>query len=303
MLNSKLPRWWMLIALALSTASAQAAIDAKYRTDLNAWRAKADASLRRDNGWLTLAGRHELSAGVNTVGTAPDNKIVLAPGIAPAHLGTITVSDDKVTLATAPGVEMFNARSDSLGFTERTLKTDLDNRDWVYLGRLSMHVIKRDDNRYILRVADQESPVRKHFAGRIWYDVKPTFRLDAKFVPYAAGKKITIVNVLGDVSEEDAAGYLEFTLNGKTYRLDALADSDPKEPLFVIFADKTGESTTYPSGRFLEVDPPVDGRTTIDFNKAHNPPCAFSEFTTCPLPPAQNVLKASIAAGEKYRKH
>ncbi len=301
--NSKILRWCLVAAFATCAGSALAAIDAKYRSELNAWRAKADASLRRDNGWLTLAGRHELSPGVNTVGTAPDNKVVLAPGVAPAHLGTITIDDDKVTLKTAPGVEMFNARSDSLGFTERTLRTDLDNRDWVYLGRLSMHVIKREDNRYILRVADQESPVRKHFAGRIWFDVKPSFKLDATFVPYAPGKKIDIVNVLGEVSQEDAAGYLEFTLNGRTYRLDALADTDPKEPLFVIFADQTGESTTYPSGRFLEVDPPVNGRTTIDFNKAHNPPCAFSEFTTCPLPPPQNVLKASIAAGEKYRKH
>lgn len=289
-------------ALIIFALTAQAAVDSKYRADVEAWRAKAEKSLRSDNGWLTLAGRHELSAGVNTVGTAPDNRIVLAPGLSPPHLGTITVLSDKVTLKLEEGVEMFNARGDPIGFSERTLKTDLDRRDWVYLGRMSFHVIKRDDDKYVLRVSDQENPARKNFAGRIWYDVKPSFKLDAKFVPYAPGRKIDIVNVLGEVSQEDVAGYLEFRLGGKTYRLDALAD-DPGEPLFVIFSDRTGESTTYPSGRFLAVDKPVDGRTTIDFNKAHNPPCAFSEFTTCPLPPPQNVLKASIAAGEKYRKH
>jgi len=288
------------LLVAAIPLSAGAAVDAKYKSDIENWRTKAEKSLRSDNGWLTLAGRHELSVGVNTVGTAGDNKIVLAPGIAPAHLGTITVDDDKVTLKLAPGIEMFNARSDTLGFSERTLKTDLDNRDWVYLGRMSFHVIKRDDNRFVLRVADQESPVRKNFAGRIWYDINPALKVDAKFVPYA-GKRIDIVNVLGEVSEEEVAGYLEFKLNGKTYKLDALAD--PGEPLFVIFGDNTGKSTTYPSGRFLQVETPVNGKTVIDFNKAYNPPCAFSAYTTCPLPPPQNMLKASIAAGEKFRGH
>ncbi|MEP6702645.1 MAG: DUF1684 domain-containing protein, partial [Betaproteobacteria bacterium] len=276
------------------------AADPKYKSDIDAWRAKAEKSLRSDNGWLTLAGRHELSEGVNTVGTASDNKIVLAPGVAPEHLGTITVDTGKVTLKLADGIEMFNARSDTLGFSERTLQTDLDRRDWVYLGRMSFHVIRRDDDRYILRVSDQENPVRRNFAGRIWYDVNPSLKVDARFVPYT-GKKIDIVNVLGEVSQEDVAGYLEFRLNGKTYKLDALAD--PGEPLFVIFGDNTGKSATYPSGRFLQVAVPMDGRTVIDFNKAYNPPCAFSAFTTCPLPPPQNVLKASIAAGEKFRSH
>ena len=110
-----------------------------------------------------------------------------------------------------------------------------------------------------------------------------------------------IVNVLGEVSKEPVAGYLEFKLNGKAHRLDALAE--PGEPLFVIFADKTGEDATYPSGRFLEVALPRNGKTVIDFNKAYNPPCAFSAYTTCPLPPPQNVLEARVAAGEKFRGH
>jgi uncharacterized protein (DUF1684 family) len=294
------PRIAALFVAFATAFTAHAAPDAGYKSDIEAWRSKAEQSLRRDNGWLTLAGRHELSSGENTIGTGKDNKIVLAPGLAPERLGTITVGPDKVTLKLEPGLEMFNARSDPIGFSERTLKTDLDNRDWVYLGRLSFHVIKRDDSRLILRVADLENPVRKNFAGRIWYGVKPSFKVDAKFVPYK-DKKIEIVNVLGDVSQEDVAGYLEFRLNGRTYKLDALAD--PGEPLFVIFADQTSQSTTYPSGRFLQVEAPVHGKAVIDFNKAYNPPCAFSAYTTCPLPPSQNVLKATIAAGEKFRQH
>jgi hypothetical protein len=286
--------------LSMATVAAHAAVDATYKTEIDAWRAKVEKSLRSDNGWLTLAGRHELSSGANTIGSGGDNQIVLAPGLAPERLGTIAIGGDKVTLKLAPGVEMFNARSDPIGFSDRTLQTDLDRRDWVYLGRLSFHVIKRDEGKYILRVSDLESDVRKNFAGRIWYDVNPALRVDAKFVPYS-GKKIDIVNVLGEISQEPVAGYLEFKLNGKTHRLDALAD--PGEPLFVIFSDRTGETTTYPSGRFLEVAMPKNGKTVIDFNKAYNPPCAFSAYTTCPLPPPQNVLKTSVAAGEKFRGH
>jgi uncharacterized protein len=286
--------------LWIATFTAQAAVGPAYKTELDLWRAKVEKSLRSDNGWLTLAGRYELSPGANTVGTGRDNQIVLAPGLASERLGTINIDDDKVTLKLAPGLEMFNARGDPIGFSERTLQTDLDRRDWVYLGRLSFHVIKRDEGKYILRVSDLESDVRKNFAGRIWYDVNPTLRVDAKFVPYR-GKKIDIVNVLGEVSQEPVAGYLEFRLNGKMHRLDALAD--PDEPLFVIFSDRTGETTTYPSGRFLEVALPKNGKTVIDFNKAYNPPCAFSAYTTCPLPPPQNVLKASVTAGEKFRGH
>jgi uncharacterized protein (DUF1684 family) len=180
------------------------------------------------------------------------------------------------------------------------LQTSLDRRDWVYRGRLSFHVIKRDEGKHFLRVSDLESDVRRNFAGRIWYDVDPALRVNARFVPYK-GKKIEIVNVLGEVSQETVAGYLEFKLRGKTRRLDALAD--PGQPLFVIFSDRTGESATYPPGRFLEVALPQNGKTVVDFNKAYNPPCAFSAFTTCPLPPPQNVLKASVAAGEKFRGH
>ena len=284
----------------IAMGAAHAATDAGYAQEIEAWRARAEKSLRSDNGWLTLAGRYELAPGANTIGSGSTNQIVLAPGLAPERLGTILVDEDDVKLTLAPGIEMFNARGDPIGFSERTLGTDLGRRDWVYLGRLSFHVIKRDEGRYILRVSDLESEVRRTFAGRIWYDVKPALRIEARFVPYH-GKKIDIVNVLGEVAQEPVAGYLEFRLNGKTRRLDALAD--PGEPLFVIFADRTGKTATYPPGRFLQVALPKDGRTVIDFNRAYNPPCAFAAFMTCPLPPPHNVLKTGVAAGEKFRAH
>jgi uncharacterized protein (DUF1684 family) len=121
----------------------------------------------------------------------------------------------------------------------------------------------------------------------------------AKFVPYEPGKKISIVNVLDEISDEPVAGYIEFELDGRPHRLDALDDDDG---LFVIFSDATAGETTYKPGRFLAIEkkPAADERFMLDLNRAYNPPCAFSEFTTCPLPPKQNVLKVRIDAGEKY---
>ena len=202
--------------------------------------------------------------------------------------------------------ELSSALSRLMVVVERypELKSDANFRDLQAQLEGTENRITVARNRYIEAVQEYNGTVRRFpsnlTAKAFGYDVKPTFKVVSKFVPYS-GKKVDIVNVLGDVSQEDVAGYLEFRLNGRTYKLDALAD--PGEPLFVIFADQTGKSTTYPSGRFLQVAAPVDGKTVVDFNKAYNPPCAFSAFTTCPLPPPQNVLKANIAAGEKFRQH
>ena len=183
---------------------------------------------------------------------------------------------------------------------ERELKADATKRDWVTLGRISMHVIERD-GRYVLRLADNESMVRKNFPGRVWYDVNPAFKVNAKFVPYPPGRKLSIVNVIDEISEEPCPGYVEFTLKGKKYKMDVVGDG---EGLFFVMRDGTSGDTTYRPSRFLYVDkkPKPNEVFQLDFNKTYNPPCAFSEFTTCPQPPEQNILKTRIEAGEKYRK-
>ena len=152
---------------------------------------------------------------------------------------------------------------------------------------------------YILRLADNESEVRKRFGARVWYAVSDRYRVPAKFVAYNPPRKIPIVNVLDEVSDEPAPGYLEFELDGRKTTLDVVGDD---EGLFTIFRDATAGDTTYTSGRFLYVEEkPKPGEIfKLDLNRAYNPPCAFSEFTTCPLPPKQNILKVKIEAGEKY---
>lgn len=284
-----------LAALALAATLPAAAADAEYVKSVEAWRDRAEQGLRRDNGWLTLAGRYVMKPGVNTLGTAEDNAIVLPRGLGPARVGTIDVQPGKVTLKLAPGITM---TKDGTPFTERVMGTDASKRDWVALGRAQMHVIERD-GRYVLRLADNESDVRKAFGGRVWYGVDESYRVKAKFVPYAPGKKIPIVNVLDEVSDEPSPGYLEFTLKGKPYRLDVVGDD---EGLFTIFRDDTAGKTTYRPGRFLYVEkkPAPNTEFLLDLNRAYNPPCAFSQYTTCPLPPEQNILKVRVEAGEMY---
>ncbi|HEY4998282.1 MAG TPA: DUF1684 domain-containing protein, partial [Usitatibacter sp.] len=207
----------------------------------------------------------------------------------------VTVEPGRVFVQLEPGLTMVK---DGIPMTDKVMGTDLEVRDWVSMGRAAFHVIERD-GKYVLRLADNESEVRKNFGGRVWYGVDKRYLVPAKFVAYEPLRHIPIVNILDEVSDEPAPGYVVFKLKGKAYRLDAL---DEDQGLFIILRDDTAGHTTYKPGRFLFVEKkPKPGETfMLDLNRVYNPPCAFSEFTTCPLPPKQNVLKVKIEAGEKY---
>ena len=287
-------------ALAGYATLAAAAPDAAYADDVAKFRARADASLTRERGWLSIVSRDELAPGTYKIGSAPDNQIVLPKALAPAYLGTVTVTADKARLSLAKGNTMQVVAKDFEGekFAERDLVSGATRLEWVTMGRLSLQFVKREDGKIVVRAADREAAKRKSFPGRVWYEAKTDFKVPAKFVAVADGATIPIANVRGEISYEKVAGTLEFTVNGQKMTLDAL---DDEGDLFIIFRDGTSNSTTYPPGRFLVVEKPKDGAAwTVDFNKAYNPPCAFSAYTTCPLPPPQNWLKADVAAGEKY---
>ena len=294
-------RSFAVAALAILSASTFAATpDPAYLDDLAKFRTRADSSLTRERGWLSIVSRDELAPGTYKIGSAPDNQIVLPKGLAPAYLGTVTATRDKARLTLAKGNTMQVLAKDYEGekFTERDLVSGATRLEWVTFGRLSLQFVKRDDGKIVVRAADRESPKRKAFPGRAWYEAKTDFKVPAKFVAVADGATIPIANVRGEISYEKVAGTLEFTVNGQKMSLDAL---DDEGDLFIIFRDGTSNSTTYPPGRFLVVEKPKDGAAwTVDFNKAYNPPCAFSAYTTCPLPPPQNWLKGDMSAGEKY---
>ena len=284
-----------LFALCAALALPALAADPTYVKEVDAWRARADANLRKDNGWLTLAGRYVMKDGANTFGTGADNDIVFPKGLGPAHMGTITVGLGRVTVKVAPGLTM---EKDGIPMTDKVMDTEGRAADWVSMGRAAFHVIE-DDGRYVLRLADNESARRRDFGGRVWYPVKESYRVRGKFVAYEPQHHIQIVNVIDEVSDAPSPGYVQFRLGGKTYRLDAVGDDGG---LFFVFRDKTAGKTTYGAGRFLYVSKkPASGASVVlDFNRAYNPPCAFNKYTTCPLPPKENILPVRIEAGEKY---
>jgi len=272
---------------------------------IETWRRERESKLKADNSWLTLCGRYPLSPGESLVGTGAAAQVRFPPalaGVGPEILGRVILdaSQKTVTFHPAPGVRFIAGESaEGPTFdTPRVLKTGTNPRDWVGLGRFRFHVFEQGEQ-YILRLADNESPLRKQFPGCVWYPVDLKYQLEAEFVPYPQGKTLPIVNVLEETNPLPSPGFLRLKLSGTVYELDLLEGT--AEEYFLIFRDGTSGETTYGASRFLYVRHPVPGesRVVVDFNRAYNPPCAFSEFTTCPLPPARNRLPVRIEAGEK----
>lgn len=274
-----------------------------YRSEESKWRQERENRLKADSGWLTVAGLYWLDEGRTPFGTGESNPIRLPEGSAPADCGSFTRTDSTVALKVAPGVSILLNGEPVL---DRVLHTDhsADGPDILKLGRLSMHVIVRGD-RYGIRLKDLESPMRKEFTHLDWYDVNPEYRIEGKWVAYDPPKKLAIPNVLGQVDEMLCPGYVEFAVDHQELaRLEPVTDSLESNELSFIFADATTGVTTYPGGRFLDTEGPKDGKLLIDFNRAYNPPCAFTPYATCPLPADVNKIKVRIEAGEKnYGEH
>jgi uncharacterized protein (DUF1684 family) len=189
--------------------------------------------------------------------------------------------------------------SEGKGVTTLVLRSDADGKPTLLrLGSLKLFVIKRGE-KLGLRVKDKNHKARANFTGLSYFPLDTAFRIDAKFEAYDPPRTIPIANVLGMVDNMTSPGRLVFELKGKSYRLDPVLERGSKQ-LFIIFGDKTTGKETYGAGRYLYADPPgADGKVILDFNKAHNPSCAFTKFATCPLPPRQNRLAVRIEAGEK----
>lgn len=277
-------------------AAAKAPVsDPELEADVLAWRSERRASLEKTNGWLTLVGLFWLKPGEATLGSDATASHVF-PGKAPAKIGTVRLVDGKVTLMAEPGAGV-TVEGEAVGTIE--LATDADGPPTVVeLGSLSFFAIDRG-GKIGLRLRDRESPALAAFRGLDYFPVDSRWRVEARLEKGEAGKTVTVPNVLGQVSEMVSPGALVFEHAGKTLRLDPVIE-DGDEQLFVIFGDTTNGKSTYGGGRFLYADPPdADGRVILDFNRAYNPPCVFTPFATCPLPPASNKLAVAVEAGEK----
>jgi uncharacterized protein (DUF1684 family) len=279
---------------AKATQPPPLAVDPAYAREIAQWRSEREAALKTDDGWLTLVGLFWLQEGTTCAGSAPACRVALAAGSAPSTLGTFTLATGTVTFAPAAGVDV---RINGKPAATQALSSQPGRYDKVSTGTFTLFVIKRGP-RYGIRVRDTNSQARRTFQGVEWFPVTTASRVTARFVTHAKPTTIMIANVLGDVDPWPSPGYAEFTLGGKPYRLHAVLDGPSATDLFFIFRDLTTGKETYPAGRFLYAAMPVNGEVVLDFNKAHSPPCAFTAYATCPLPPKENTLAVRVAAGE-----
>jgi uncharacterized protein (DUF1684 family) len=281
-----------LILIALVTAFV-AAPPGSYRDEILKYRALREAELKADDGWLTVTGLFWLKPGVNVAGSAPGSDVRL-PATAPARLGVFELKDGAVTF-TADAAAHVTSAGKHLGTQPADAPRDDENA--LAAGGLRLFVIHRED-RFGIRMRDLRNAARRQFKGLRYFPIRPEYRVRARFTPYHPPHVVAVPNVLGQNPEMESPGYVTFTLNGHSLRLEPVFEDDDKKDLFFIFKDTTSRDATYPAGRFLHADLPKGGFVTIDFNKAYNPPCAFTDFATCPLPRKENQLPVRIEAGE-----
>jgi len=275
--------------------------DEAYRSEVRKWREGRETRLKADGGWLTLAGLFWLKEGPNRFGADPAGDVVLLEGSAPAKAGVFELKGEQVTVALEPGANGRIGGKPVAGAVAMRPDTS-GSPDVLEMGTLSLNVIKRSD-RYGIRLKDRKSAARRDFTGLKWFDVQEEYRVEARWVSHPQPKPVRVPNVLGQTESMPSPGYAEFTLGGKAVRLDGVLEDPHAEQLFFILRDQTSGKETYGAGRFLYADLPKAGKVLLDFNKAYNPPCAFTPYATCPLPPKQNALAVRIDAGEKNYGH
>lgn len=283
---------------SLSERSVQERADEAYLAQHTAFKDRRAISIAGPEGWGTLVGLFWLREGLNTMGSNPEGQIVFPADRALAEIGTIRVEGDSAWLIPAPNATvmvegrlvsaptgLYGPNAPTIYFTHETLKA---------------HVIERS-GRLALRAQDSAHPFRTSFPGIPYYPADTTWRVEATFVPFAVPETLNILNVIGTIERQRAPGELRFTLRGETLTLTPTQPADG-EPFFIMFRDATTGKQTYGSGRYLSADPPDEnGKVMLDFNRAYNPPCAYTPYATCPVPPARNTLPVRVQAGEQYR--
>ena len=269
----------------------------EYEKSILKWRQEVDGNLRRENGWLALAGLYWLRKGTNAIGSTVDSDILL-PKRAPAKLGTFLFDGDSVTL----NVEL-DTPVEVNGVQTKIARLDTDEEDvpsFITFNDMRLVVVRRSKGVGI-RLWDNTREERRNFPPREWFPVNERFRIPATYSRYDIPKIVKMPDILGAILDERMEGYVTFELLGKTHELIVSELSDRR--LFIQFMDETNGDPTYPSGRYHYTDPHENGFVFVDFNKAYSPPCAFTDYATCTFPPQENHLKVAVAAGEIYHQH
>ncbi len=267
----------------------------EYEADLLKWREENEARLKSPTGWLALTGHYWLEEGENSFGPSKEDSIQIPAEV--AVQGRFTVHGGIVSIEALQGKLMIDGELE----TRKTLKIDpikieADGENRIAIGdRIAMQLVRRN-GRLAVRVRDSESRVLKDFAGKRWYPADPKFVVEAVYTRHQESQLIEIENIRGDRLPSEFSGKLRFEWMGKTYELDAQEEGERE--LFVVFSDRTAGKSTYKACRFLTLAVEEAGRVQLDFNKAYNPPCAFSPHTLCPLPTPSNALDFEVTAGE-----
>lgn len=269
-------------------------ISKTYRQSINEWRNERNEAIRRDNGWLSLAGLYWLKLGRNNFGSDPKNEIQLPARIA-ENIGYFEYNGKSVSLRVNQGQKV-TVNDKAVDFA--ILQPDIsETPSYIKLDGLQLVVIQRG-NKMGVRMWDNKSEKRDSFPARTWYEIDENFRIPAVFTPYERPKMAYFPDLTGEKSEFPVEGYLSFEFNNKHYKVDVNKEDDGT--LFLRFWDPTSEDETYPTGRYLVADVEKDGSVFLDFNKAYCPPCAFTDFATCVFAPEQNHLDFRVTAGETY---
>jgi uncharacterized protein (DUF1684 family) len=274
-----------VFSLALSAADSSP----EYRQQIEQWRAQHQKKLAADDGWLTVAGLDWLKEGENRVGADPTSEVALPDHSLPGRIATITYHSGRAVLNPKPGVPL------TLNGKPAAQTALHEDTDILAINRLKFYLIRRGD-RAGIRLKDNDSPERKRFTGLSWYPVDPAWRIAGKFTAWDTPHTIAFTNTIGQKESEPSPGYVTFARNGREYRLEPTLEDGT---LFFVFRDRTSGKTTYGASRFLYAEPAKDGIVYLDFNRAENPPCAFTAYATCPLPPPQNRLDLAVEAGEQ----
>jgi len=272
--------------------------------DHRRWIDARDRALRDPEGWLSLVALHWLRDGETVItasGDASDRCVVLDGAVASPAVRVTLDADGRVTATIAPGLDATLGGDPIPQATPVALRDDRNGPSSVLrFGRLHLTHIHRQ-HRAALRIRDREAPTLVNFRGVERFPYDPDFVIYARFEPAAADATIPITLITEHVEDHPIAGTLVFKVDGREHRLVAEKSGDS---LFVVFGDatnrRTDDTATYGGGRFLTVPmPKADGVTTLDFNRAVNPPCAFTPFATCPTPPESNRLPVAVLAGER----
>lgn len=285
------------LAGVLSLPSHAAAADDAYVKEVEAWRAGRIERLTAPDGWLSLVGLAWLAEGRNTLGSDPANDIIIAT--APPRLGVVELEEGKATISLEPEA---GATIDGKTLSTAPLLDDAhEHPTTVAFGTTRFYLIERN-GKHGLRIKDSEAATRVNFLGIDSFAIDPAWRIEARWVPFDPPHTLEVQNVLGLIDKYPVPGKAVFSRGGKEFELLPVIEVPGDTELFLMFADRTSGKETYGAARFLYAPMPRDGRIVLDFNKAYNPPCAFTPFATCPLAPPENRLDLAITAGEKkYR--